>query len=255
MEKIKKTILVSGSSSGIGKAAALLFAKNDYRVILNGRRSNKLHLLKEQIDDLKGESFVLPFDVSNQTEINNAFCSLPDNWKRIDILVNNAGLALGLHPLHESNPEMWDQMINTNIKGLLYLYKAVVPQMVARQSGHIINISSIAGKYAYPNNNAYCATKAAVDSLSHTMRLDLAPHGIRVSNISPGAVNTEFSKVRFNNDEERAAKVYNGFQPLSPEDVAAAIWFAAQTPEHVNISELTILPTAQADGSNIFRKP
>jgi len=197
--------------------------------------------------------YSLVLDVTQREKVNQAIGSLPEEFRKIDVLINNAGLALGLEPLHEGDPGEWDRMIDTNIKGLLNVSHAVIPLMISHGKGHIINVGSIAGREAYPRGNVYCATKAAVDSLSKTMRMDLLSYGIKVTQIAPGAVETEFSIVRFNGDEQRASDVYKGFEPLHPEDVAEVIHYAASLPAHVNINDLLLMPTAQAAATQIHR--
>jgi len=252
---MNKIILVSGATSGIGASCAKKFAAAGCRVILCGRRSERLSEFKKNLVSQYGENFLtLSFDIRNRDEVFNAIQSLPDDWKAVDVLVNNAGLALGLHPLQDGNIGHWEQMIDTNIKGLLYLTKAVVGQMIDRKSGHIINIGSIAGRQAYANGNVYCATKAAVDSLSQSMRIDFLPYNIKVSQVAPGAVETEFSLVRFEGDQERAVNVYKGYQPLSPDDVADAIFYLASLPPHVNVNDMLLMPTAQACAGIIHKE-
>ncbi len=251
---MNKTILISGATSGIGASCAHVFAKENDRLILCGRRQDRLNDLVETLTSQYGPRFLsLCFDVRNREEVFNTIQSLPQDWKNIDILINNAGLARGLSTLQEGNVDYWDQMIDTNVKGLLYLTRAVVPGMIERQSGHIINIGSIAGREAYPNGNVYCASKAAVDSLSKSMRIDLLPHGIKVTQIAPGAAETEFSLVRFDGDAEKAANVYKGFQPLTPDDVADAVRYVATLPAHVNVNDMLLMPAAQAS-AGIFNK-
>lgn len=241
------TALITGATSGIGEATALLLAKNGFRVILTGRRENRLLTLKAKIEkETNSEAFVLSFDIRNFKACETAVNSLPDNWKIIDVLVNNAGLAAGLSGINDGNLEDWEQMIDTNIKGLLYITRLISPMMIAQGSGHIINISSIAGKETYPFGNVYCATKHAVQSLTKGMRLDLLKHGIKVSSVAPGAVETEFSLVRFKGDQQRAEQVYQGFTPLEAQDIAETIWFIVSRPKHVNIDDVLIMPAAQA---------
>jgi NADP-dependent 3-hydroxy acid dehydrogenase YdfG len=245
---MNKTILISGASSGIGRAAAEAFAARSYRLIIAGRRKERLQELATRLQaTYKAEVLCLSFDLQDGNSVHKAISGLPDEWKEIDILVNNAGLAVGMSPLHEGSFEDWDRMIDTNIKGLAYLSREVVPLMVAREKGHVINIGSIAGKETYINGNVYCATKHAVDSLTKAMRMELVKYGIRVTQIAPGAVETEFSEVRFKGDKEAAAKVYLGFQPLKPEDVAGAIVYVAELPAHVCVNDMLIMPTAQAN--------
>ena len=245
-----KTILITGASSGIGEACAHVFAKNNCRVILTARRKDKLNSVKQTLEkEYKAEVLNLVFDVRNRTEVENAFNTLPEKWKNIDVLVNNAGLSLGLDPLQNGNVDDWETMIDTNVKGLLYVSKVVSNMMIKNGYGHIINIGSIAGKESYLNGNVYCSTKAAVDSLTKSMRIDLLPHGIKVTGIHPGAVETEFSIVRFKGDIERANNVYKGFEPLHPEDIADVIYFSATRPAHVNINDMLVMPTAQANAT------
>ena len=252
---MKKIVLITGATSGIGKATAHIFAENNYQLIITGRRADRLHTLKNELTTAYNiEVIDLCFDVQDQKAVAVALEGLPTAWKTINVLVNNAGLSLGLDSIHKGNLADWEQMIDTNVKGLLYVSKIVGNWMVDQQFGHIVNIGSIAGKETYANGNVYCATKHAVDSLTKAMRLDLLTSGIRVTAIHPGAVETEFSIVRFKGDQQRADKVYEGFEPLRPEDIADAIFYATQTPLHVNINEMVIMPTAQANASTIFRK-
>lgn len=245
-----KTILITGASSGIGEACAHVFAKNKCRVILTARREDKLNAVKQSLEkEYNAEVLNLVFDVRNRSEVENALNTLPDNWKNIDVLINNAGLSLGLDPLQYGNVDDWETMIDTNVKGLLYVSKVVSNIMIKNGFGHIINIGSIAGKESYLNGNVYCSTKAAVDSLTKSMRIDLLPHGIKVTGIHPGAVETEFSIVRFKGDVERANNVYKGFEPLHPEDIADVIYFSATRPAHVNINDMLVMPTAQANAT------
>jgi hypothetical protein len=242
-----KTILITGATSGIGKSAAYRFASNGFRLIITGRRKLLLdELKKDLIEKYKVEVLTLNFDVRNVLEVNSAIESLPLEWKKIDILLNNAGLASGLGTIQDGLIADWEKMIDTNVKGLLYVTRAIAPSMIKQGSGHIINIGSIAGKEVYANGNVYCATKHAVDALSKAMRIDMLPYGIKVTQIAPGAAETEFSLVRFHGDAEKASSVYNGFTPLSPDDIADAIWYVATLPTHVNINDLVIMPTAQA---------
>jgi len=252
---MKKIALITGATSGIGKATAILFAQNNYQLILTGRRNDRLVALKNELSaSYQTAILTLNFDVQDNEAVQNALASLPAAWKKIDVLVNNAGLSLGLDPIQSANLADWEQMIDTNVKGLLYVSKIVSNWMIENKTGHIINIGSIAGKETYANGNVYCATKHAVDSLNKAMRLDLLTSGIRVTAIHPGAVETEFSVVRFKGDQARADKVYEGFKPLRPSDIADAIYYASQTPAHVNINEIIIMPTAQANAGTIFRQ-
>ena len=244
---MKKTVLITGATSGIGLATARLLAKNNFNLILTGRRNNRLLLLQEEIQqNTESKVFLLNFDIRKLHETELAMNSLPEEWQEIDVLVNNAGLALGLNAINEGVIDDWEQMIDTNIKGLLYITRLVSPGMVERRSGHIINISSIAGKETYKMGNVYCASKYAVQSLTQGMRLDLLPYGIKVSSVCPGAVETEFSEVRFKGDKEKADKVYERFSPLFAEDIAETILFVLTRPKHVNIDDILIMPTAQA---------
>ncbi|MBN9284607.1 MULTISPECIES: SDR family NAD(P)-dependent oxidoreductase [Flavobacterium] len=243
-----KTALITGATSGIGKATAELLAQHNYRLILCGRR-------KEILDDLKRDLAkhtqiaTLNFDVINREDVFKAIASLPEAFSTIDILINNAGNAHGLDPIQNGNTDDWDAMLDINVKGLLYVSKAIIPQMIARKSGHIINIGSTAAKEVYPNGNVYCASKHAVDALTQGMRMDLNAYGIRVGGIHPGMVHTAFSEVRFKGDAERAANVYKGFQPLLAEDIADIIHFVVSRPYHVNIADLIVMPTAQASAT------
>jgi 3-hydroxy acid dehydrogenase / malonic semialdehyde reductase len=244
---MKKTIMVTGATAGFGKAIATRFAGNGYRVIITGRRKDRLAgLEKELTGKYKTEVLSLNFDVRNRENVFEVISSLPDEWKNIDILVNNAGLAVGMDHIDAGNTDDWDRMIDTNVKGLLYVTRAVSPLMVARKTGHIFNISSIAGKEEYENGNVYCASKHAVDSLSRSMRIDLLKHNIKVTNIAPGMAETEFSIVRFKGDEERAKSVYKGFDPMTGDDIADAVYYCANMPAHVCINDLVITPTQQA---------
>ncbi|RYC68780.1 SDR family NAD(P)-dependent oxidoreductase [Spirosoma sordidisoli] len=245
--------LITGATSGIGYATALAFADLDFQLILCGRRQDRLDALKDQLSE-QTRVTTLAFDVRDRNDVEAAIQSLPTEWQAIDILVNNAGNAHGLSPIQDGDPADWDQMIDANVQGLLYVSKAVIPGMVARQRGHIVNLSSVAGKQTYANGAVYCASKAAVEALSTGMRLDLTQHGIKVTNIAPGAVETEFSMVRFKGDAERAAKVYEGFTPLTADDIADTIVYAVTAPAHVTIADLTILANAQAAATTIVRK-
>ena len=245
---MNRTVFITGATSGIGKATAILFAENGFNIIICGRRKERLKELQEQLSQ-KVKVFSLCFDVSKKEEVVYAINSLPEQFKHIDILVNNAGNAHGLSPIDKGSVEDWDNMIDINVKGLLYVTKAIVPYMVKANNGHIINIGSIAGKEVYTNGNVYNASKFAVDALGKGMLMDLNPYGIKVSNINPGLVETEFSLVRFKGDNERASNVYKGYQPLTAEDVAATIFWVATQPKHVNVSDLTILPIAQASAT------
>jgi NADP-dependent 3-hydroxy acid dehydrogenase YdfG len=251
----KQFVFISGASSGIGKSCAEKFAQNGYNLIITGRRLDKLETLKTQLNHFNIDIRLLNFDVRQFEETQKAIDSLPENVKNnIGILINNAGLAVGRDAIQNGVLEDWDRMIDTNIKGLLHVTKCILPIFESQQKGHVINISSIAGKEVYPAGNVYCASKHAVDALSKAMRIDLLPLGIKVTNIAPGAVETEFSLVRFKGNENVASAVYDGFEPLRPEDIAETIFFAATLPEHVNLNDITIMPTAQANGSLIHKK-
>lgn len=242
-----KIAFITGATSGIGEATASLLAKNGFKVVLTGRREERLQRLKNKIEIETGSSaFILPFDIRDFNACETAINGLPDAWRKIDVLVNNAGLAAGFNSIDDGRLEDWEQMIDTNVKGLLYITRLISPLMIQQGFGHIINISSIAGKETYPFGNVYCATKHAVQSLTKGMRLDLLKHGIKVSSVAPGAVETEFSLVRFSGDEQRANQVYKGFTPLNASDIAETVWFIVSRPRHVNIDDVLIMPTAQA---------
>jgi len=252
---MSKTVLITGATSGIGEATAVRFAKASDRLILTGRRKEKLELLSVHLAGMYGvEVLPLCFDVRVKSEVMSHLGNLPEDWKKIDILVNNAGLAVGLGHIDEGDTDDWDRMIDTNIKGLLYVTRAVSPGMAERGSGHIINISSIAGKDVYENGSVYCASKYAVDALSKAMRIDLLKHGIKVTNIAPGMAETEFSLVRFKGDSVKAASVYTGIEPLKSEDIAAVIFYCTTLPDHVCINDLVITPKAQANAFYSHRK-
>jgi 3-hydroxy acid dehydrogenase/malonic semialdehyde reductase len=251
----RKIAFITGSSAGIGAATAKLLASQQYNLILAARRIDALKQLSTELNTQFGiNTLVVQLDVRNRKEVEETISGLPVEWKKINVLVNNAGLASGLSSIDEGDIDDWDAMIDTNIKGLLYVTRNVIPLMKNNESGHIINIGSIAGKEVYANGNVYCATKHAVDALNKAMRLELSKLPIKVTAIHPGAVETEFSLVRFHGDKERAAKVYEGFENLVADDIADAIWFAISRPAHVNINELTIMPTAQPMASVIHRK-
>ena len=242
-----KIALITGATSGIGEATAIEFAKHSYNLIITGRRAGRLLELARKIsEEYDVQVQTLIFDVRVQASVIEAINSLPEEWKKITVLVNNAGLASGLDPIQSGNVDDWEKMIDTNVKGLLYVSKSIIPLMIANNKGHIVNISSIAGKEAYANGNVYCATKHAVEALTKSMRIDLLKEGIRVSSVSPGMVDTEFSQVRFHGDAKRAEEVYKGFEPLHAEDIAETIWFIASRPAHVNINDVLIMPTVQA---------
>jgi 3-hydroxy acid dehydrogenase/malonic semialdehyde reductase len=247
-------VFITGATSGIGKQTAIEFAKHGYNLVITGRRKERLIELKKDIETkYKVDVLDLCFDITNQKEVEHAVLSLSDKFQHIDILINNAGLAAGMAPIQDGNLSHWEAMINTNIKGLLYVTKCISIKMIEQKKGHIINIGSIAGKEVYANGNVYCATKHAVDALNKGMRIDLLPHGIKVSAINPGMVETEFSIVRFDGDEERAKKVYENIVPLKPEDIAETIYWMATRPAHVNINDLIIMPTIQANATTVLR--
>ncbi|GAB2761780.1 SDR family NAD(P)-dependent oxidoreductase [Salinimicrobium soli] len=250
---MNKTALITGATSGIGKATAKVLAEEGMNLIICGRRKEALeNLEKELLSKVKVHS--LQFDVRNREDVNQAINSLPEEFKKIDILVNNAGNAHGLDPIQEGSIDDWDAMIDINVKGLLYVSKAIIPQMAERKQGHIINIGSIAGKEVYPNGNVYSASKHAVDAINKGMRIDLNGKGIRVGAINPGLVETGFSEVRFKGDSERAKTVYQGYEPLKPEDIADIIRFMVTRPVHVNIADLLVLPTAQASSTILHKE-
>jgi len=252
--KMAKIALITGATSGIGAACADTFAAQGYDLILIARRENLLLVQAQQLTEKYNVKVKkIQADVRDKENINYVLETLPTEWKNVDVLVNNAGLSQGLDPIDKGDTEDWDTMIDTNVKGLLYVTKVVSGWMVERKQGHIINIGSIAGKEVYPNGNVYCATKHAVDALNKGMRIDLLPHGIRVTAINPGMVETEFSIVRFKGDENRAKKVYDGLEPLIAQDIADAIWYAVSRPTHVNINDMLIMPTAQATGTIVKR--
>ena len=252
---MNKIALITGATSGIGRAVADIFAENKYNLIVTGRRSERLQELKAALERQHGISVLaLCFDVRDNDEVVRNIESLPVEWRNIDVLVNNAGLAVGLNHIQDGILDDWERMIDTNIKGLLYVTRAVSPLMIARNSGHIVNICSIAGKEVYENGNVYCATKHAVDALSKAMRIDMLGHNIKVTNVCPGAVETEFSIVRFKGDTQRAAGTYRGIEPLTGRDIAECIYFAVSLPQHVCINDMMIMPTAQADSRTFNRK-
>ncbi len=249
-----KTILITGATAGIGKATALRFAREQHRLILTGRRKDKLeHLAGEIAANYQAEVLLLSFDVSNRKTTEKALGSIPEDWQNIDILINNAGLAAGLDPVHEASLDDWDTMIDTNIRGLLYVSRMIIPMMIRRERGHIFNIGSIAGKEVYHRGSVYAATKHAVDALTKGMRIDLLAHGIKVTQIAPGAVETEFSHVRFKGDGERAARVYQGYEPLQGEDIAEIIHFISTLPPRVNVNDILVMPQAQANATTFHK--
>lgn len=245
---MNKIVFISGASSGIGEALARKFAENNFKLILSGRRKDRLDKLQsELIDRFKTDILTLNFDIRILEEVESAVQALPEEWKNIDILINNAGLAVGITPIHEGVYDDWERMIDTNIKGLLYLSRTIIPFMKMRNKGHIINIGSIAGRQVYPKGNVYCATKAAVHSISESMRIDLVEYGIKVTQIAPGAVETEFSLVRFKGDADSAKNVYKGYKPLTATDIADITYYSATLPEHVCINDILVTPLAQAN--------
>ncbi len=250
---MEKTVLITGATSGIGKATAFKLAEMQHRIIITGRRVNLLSEIEKQLR-AKTKVLALNFDVRDYKQVEKNINSLPKDWANIDILINNAGLASGLNSIDEGDINDWDVMIDTNIKGLLYMTKKVIPLMISSPYKHIINIGSIAGKEVYPNGNVYCATKFAVDTLSKAMRIELVDKGFKVTAVNPGMVETEFSLVRFKGNKERAEKVYNGIEPLKPEDIANIINFIISLPQHVNINDILIMPTSQASSTIISRK-
>jgi hypothetical protein len=252
---MKRIVFITGATSGFGEAIARRFAQDGDQLILTGRRKDRLDKLSRELQDLyEVPSLALSFDIRSRKAAEEAVNSLPEEWKQIDILVNNAGLAAGLDPIDQADPDDWDRMIDTNVKGLLYISRAIIPLMTARGHGHIFNIGSIAGKEVYPKGNVYCATKHAVDALTKGMRMDLLAYGIRITQIAPGAAETEFSFVRFKGDAEKARQVYQGFEPLKAEDIAGIVFYVASLPERISISDMLVTPAAQASMMLINRK-
>ena len=252
---MKNIVLITGATSGFGKACAEKFAAEKYNVIITGRRKDRLHSVQQELEKKYGISCLpLEFDVRDKKAVNDSISSIPENWQAINILVNNAGLALGRDYFEEADMDDWENMIDTNFKGLLYVSRAVLPYLIKNGHGHIINMGSIAGKEVYEKGNVYCASKFAVDAISKAMRTDLLRHGIKVTAIHPGAAETEFSMVRFKGDNEKTEAIYAGYTPLYPEDIANTIWYCASLPAHVCINELIITCTAQANATLTFRK-
>ena len=252
---MKKIILITGATSGFGKAIAIRFAANRYNLIITGRRKDRLEDLKTKLEqEFRSEVLALCFDVRDAGEVEKNIRLLPEKWKDIDVLVNNAGLAVGMNPVHEGVLEDWERMIDTNMKGLLYMTRFVAPLMVARKKGHIINIGSVAGKEVYPNGNVYCGSKFGVDAITKGTRIDLLQYNIKVTQIAPGAADTEFSIVRFKGDKQKADNVYKGFQPLKPEDVADAVFYVTSLPDHVNVNDMVLMPTAQASSMHFHKE-
>lgn len=246
---------VTGATAGFGKATAERFAANGWNVIITGRRKVRLDVMEKNLREKYGVQVKsLCFDIRALDQVKAAVDSLPAEWKAIDVLVNNAGLAVGMNPIQEGVTDDWERMIDTNVKGLLYMTRCISPLMIARGKGHIVNIGSVAGKEVYANGNVYCATKHAVDALNRAMRIDLLPHGIRVSQVAPGLADTEFSIVRFKGDEDRAKAVYKGMQALTAEDIAETVFWVASRPAHVNILDIVITPAAQANSTTVIRK-
>lgn len=245
---MQKIVLITGATAGFGKAIAEKFAANNWNCIITGRRAEKLHAVADALREKYNVRILsLVFDVRNKQEVEQNLCNLPPEWQDVQVLVNNAGLAVGRDTIDEANTDDWDTMIDTNVKGLLYVTRAIVPLMTLKNSGHIINIGSIAGKEVYEKGNVYCATKFAVDALSRSMRIDLLQHKIKVTAINPGAAETEFSLVRYKGDEEKASKAYEGYTPLYAEDIADIVFYCATLPTHVCINDLQVTCTAQAD--------
>lgn len=252
---MNKVILITGASSGIGEGCAKKFASQGDRLILNARSTDRLQSLAEELKEkYNTECYIMPFDVRDREIAATALDKLPDEWKSIDVLINNAGLAIGTDKEHEGNPDEWDTMIDTNIKALLAMTRLVVPGMIERGRGHIINIGSIAGDAAYPGGSVYCATKAAVKALSDGLRIDLVDTPLRVTNIKPGMVETNFSVVRFRGDRNKADNVYRGIKPLNGDDIAEVVYFAASAPEHMQVAEVLVMPTYQATGTIVSKK-
>ena len=251
---MNKIVLITGATSGIGLGCARKFADNGDKLILTGRNEQKLSDIQKELSDKGAEVITLVFDVRQREQAKQTISQLPEEWQAIDVLVNNAGLALGLEPEYQGNPDEWETMIDTNIKGLLTMTRLIVPGMVERNSGHIINIGSVAGDAAYAGGNVYCATKAAVKALTDGLRIDVADTAVRVTNLKPGLVETNFSNIRFRGDTERASNLYKGIKPLTGDDIADVAVYAANAPAHVQIAEVLILATHQASGSVIVRK-
>jgi len=249
------TAFITGATAGFGQEIAIIFAEHGYNIIINGRRKDRLEKLKNQLEENYGvQALTLPFDVRIKDDVFNAINNLPNDWKNIDVLINNAGLALGLSSVQSGNTEDWDAMLDTNVKGLLYVSRAIAPIMVNQKHGHIINIGSIAGKQTYHRGNVYSATKFAVDALTQAMRIDMLPYQVKVSAVNPGAAETEFSEVRFKGDTEKAKSVYQGYTPLNARDVAEVVYFVATRPANVVINDVVITPLAQASSAYLYRK-
>jgi NADP-dependent 3-hydroxy acid dehydrogenase YdfG len=247
-------IFITGATAGFGKAIAIKFAQHNWNIVINGRRTERLKTLENELQSFGAKVLSLPFDVRNEEEVNHAIGNMPHEWKEVDVLVNNAGLASGINLIQDGATSDWNTMIDTNVKGLLYVSRNIIPFMIHHQKGHIINIGSIAGKEAYLKGNVYCATKFAVDALTKSMRIDLLEHGIKVSSVNPGAAETEFSLVRLKGDAEKAKAVYKGYTPLNADDIADIVYFVATRPAHVCINDVVVTPTAQANTSHLIRK-
>lgn len=251
---MKEIVLITGATAGFGKACAEKFAENGHDLILTGRRDDRLQQLKKRLEIEQGiEVLTVSFDVRREKEVNNHLGELPKKWRKVGILINNAGLASGLDFIQDGDTDDWDKMIDTNVKGLLYVSKAVIPYMIERKKGHIINIGSTAGKEVYPKGNVYCASKHAVDAITKGMRLDLLEHGIKVTQIAPGAADTEFSTVRFHGDKKKAKSVYKGYQPMQAEDIAEVTYYTTTLPKHLCINDVVMTSVAQAN-SYVFHK-
>ena len=251
---MSKIALITGATSGIGAATSHILATNGFDLILAGRRNKRLFELEQVLSSkYKIKCLILCFDITKLEQVQTALDSLPANWKAIDVLINNAGLAVGMDTVDNGEIDDWERMIDTNVKGLLYMCRTVIPWMKERKAGHVINISSLAGKEAYPMGGVYCGTKHAVQAISHAMRIELLPYGVKVGTIAPGMVDTEFSKIRFKGDDERAKSVYKGLTPLSPVDIAETILFMITRPVHVNIDDVLIMPTAQGSARDVIR--
>lgn len=251
---MNKIAFITGATSGIGKATAKKLAEIGYDIMISGRRGDRLTAFENELKESGTRVLALQFDVRNQQEVHDAIASLPEEWKNIDVLVNNAGLAVGTSPIQDGMLDDWERMIDTNVKGLLYVTREVAPLMIKNNKGHIVNIASVAGKEVYPGGNVYCATKHAVDALSKAMRIDMLKHHIKVTNIAPGMVETEFSVVRYKGDQQAADNVYKGITPLSGEDIADTILFAVTRPPHICLNDIQIMPTAQASSRDVNRK-
>lgn len=252
---MKKTVLITGATSGIGESCARKFAAAGFNLIITGRRRERLETLAEELrSDTGADILPLVFDVRSLSEVRSSLGNLPSGWDKIDILINNAGLAVGLSHIQDGDTGDWERMIDTNIKGLLWVTRTIAPGMAERGTGHIINVASIAGKEIYENGNVYCATKHAVDALSRSMRIDLLTTGVKVTNVAPGLVDTEFSLVRFKGDNQKAGIPYKGLEPLTGDDVAGVIYYCATTPAHVNINDIVVMPTAQGSANHYHRK-